>query len=195
MQKKSRAECRRERLRTKDIVPLSEKIKPFFSFRHPVTRFCLVFLALLIAFSLFLFQKSAERYFTIPITSLIASQAAWVLKVLGMKVYTRGIIISGEGFSVEILGNCNAIFEIGLYLSAVIAFPAKLKEKVLGGILGIIFIYCLNLLRIVFLFLVGVYAPQHFEESHVYVSQTIFIIVVSFFWLLWVGKWVKSTVQ
>ena len=191
MQKKSRAERRRETLRTRDTKPFTEKIKPFLSFKHPVTRFCLVFAAFLIIFSLFMFQKSVERHFINPLTGLIASQAAWLLTALGMKVAASGITITGEGFSVEILGNCNAIFEIGLYLCAVIAFPARLKEKVAGGVLGIIFIYGLNLLRVVFLFLVGIYAPHYFEASHVYVSQTVFIIVVAFFWLLWAGRWVK----
>ena len=54
MQNKSRAERRRETLRTKDTKTLPEKIKPFLTFKHPVTRFCLVFAALLIIFSLFL---------------------------------------------------------------------------------------------------------------------------------------------
>ena len=195
MHKKSRAERRRETLRTRGTKPFTEKIRPFLSFKHPVTRFCLVFAALLIIFSVFMFQKSVERHFINPLTGLIASQAAWLLKAIGMKVAASGITIVGEGFSVEILGNCNAIFEIGLYLCAVIAFPAMLKEKVVGGILGTMFIYGLNLMRVVFLFLVGIYAPHYFEESHVYVSQTIFIVVVAFFWLFWTGKWVKGSVQ
>ena len=62
----------------------------------------------------------------------------------------------------------------------------------IGGTLGTIFIYLLNLVRVVVLFLIGVYAPQYFDESHVYVSQTIFIVMVAIFWLLWIGKGVKS---
>ena len=133
-----------------------------------------------------------EQFFATPITTFIASQATWILKVLGMDVYSRGVSISGEGFSVEILGNCNAIFETMLFLSAIIAFPSSLKEKAIGGIFGTIFIYLLNLVRVVVLFLIGVYAPQYFDESHVYVSQTIFIVMVAIFWLLWIGKGVKS---
>jgi exosortase H (IPTLxxWG-CTERM-specific) len=194
MYKKSRAERRRETHRPQGTIPLTEKIKPLFSLKHPATRFCLLFAALLILFSLIMFQESVDQHFIQPFTVLIASQSAWVLKALGMKVVSAGITITGEGFSVEILGNCNAIFEIGLFLCAVLAFPAKPAEKALAGILGVLFIYCLNLLRVVSLFLIGVYAPQYFEGSHVYVSQTIFIVVVSFCWLLWAGKWVKRSI-
>jgi exosortase H (IPTLxxWG-CTERM-specific) len=192
MPKKTRAERRREKLRKTDKPSLTEKIRPFFSFKHPVTRFCLLFLGLLVIFSILLSQKAIEQLFSTPITTFIASQATWILKAIGMDVYSRGVSISGEGFSVEILGNCNAIFETTLFLSAIIAFPASLKEKAIGGLLGTIFIYLLNLVRVVVLFLIGVYAPQYFDETHVYISQTIFIVMVAMFWLLWIGKGVKS---
>ena len=192
MPKKTRAERRREKVQKTDKPPLTERIPPFLSFKHPITRFCLLFLGLLVAFAILLSQKPIEQLFSTPITTFIASQATWILKALGMDVYARGVSISGEGFSVEILGNCNAIFETMLFLSAIIAFPSSLKEKAIGGIVGTIFIYLLNLARVVILFLIGVYAPQYFDESHVYISQTIFIVMVAIFWLLWIGKGVKN---
>lgn len=192
MGKKTRAERKRAKLKKVDKVSLSQKIKPYLSFRHPITRFCLLFLALLVVFSFLLSLELIKHYFYNPVTTLIASQAAWVLKILGMKVHASGITISGEGFSVKILANCNAIFEIMLFLSAVIAFPALIKEKLVGATLGTIFIYLLNLLRVVLLFLIGVYSPQFFEGTHIYVAQSIFIVMVAIFWLFWAGKWVRT---
>ena len=192
MEKKTRAERRREKLHRVSVVPFSQKINPFLSFRHPVTRFCLLFLGLLVGFYVLLTLDLLKNYFSTPVTSLIASQGAFILKVLGLNVYASGITISGAGFSVKILGNCNAILETVLFLSAVMAFPATLKEKVIGGSLGTIFIYLLNLLRVVILYLIGVYAPQHFEESHIYISQSIFIFLVAIFWLCWIDKGVKE---
>jgi exosortase H (IPTLxxWG-CTERM-specific) len=192
MGKKTRAKRRRAKLKNVEKVSLSQKIKPFLSFRHPITRFCLLFLVLLVVFSFLLSLEPIKHYFYNPITTLIASQAAWVLKLIGMKVHASGMTISGEGFSVKILANCNAIFEIMLFLSAVIAFPALIKEKLFGGVLGTFFIYSLNLLRVVLLFLIGVYSPQFFEGTHIYVAQSIFIVMVAIFWLFWAGKWVRT---
>jgi exosortase H (IPTLxxWG-CTERM-specific) len=192
MGKKTRSKGRKTNLKKVEKVSLTQKIKPFLSLRHPITKFCLLFLILIIVFSFLLSLGVVKHYVYTPLTTLIASQAAWVLKVVGLKVYTSGITISGEGFSVKILANCNAIFEIMLFLSAVIAFPALLKEKVVGGVLGAIFIYSLNLLRVVLLFLIGVYSPQFFEGTHVYVAQSIFIVMVAIFWLFWAGRWVKN---
>ena len=188
----ARTKHRREVLKKAEKAAIREKIKAFLTLRHPITRFCALFLILILVFSFLLSLEPIKHYFYDPFTSLIASQAAWILNTLGMKVYASGIIVSGEGFSVKILANCNAIFEIMLFLSAVIAFPALLKEKLVGGILGSIFIYLLNLLRVIILFLIGVYSPQFFEETHIYVSQSIFIVMVAMFWLFWVGKWVRS---
>lgn len=192
MGRKTRAERRREKLKRVDNTSLVQKIKPFLSYKHPITRFCLLFLVLLIVFSFLLSLEPVEHYFYNPYTALIASQVAWILKALGMKVHASSVIISGENFSVEIVGNCNAIFEIFLFLSAVIAFPALIKEKFFGGVIGIIFIYFINLLRLVLLFLIGVYVPHYFEEAHLYVGQSFFIVMVAIFWLCWVGKFVKS---
>ena len=192
MRKKTRAKRRREKLKRVEKVSLTQKIKPFLSLKHPITRFCLLFLVLLVVFSFLLSLEPIKHYFYNPFTALIASQASWILKILGLKVYASGINISGEGFSVKILANCNAIFEIFLFLSAVIAFPALLKEKLFGGALGTIFIYLVNLLRVVLLYLIGVYSPQFFEGTHIYVAQSIFIVMVAIFWLFWAGKWVRT---
>ena len=192
MQKKTRAQRRREKLGKADKPSLNEKVRPFLSLKHPITRFCLLFLVLLVGFSIILSQRPVEKLFSTPFTTVIASQAAWILNAIGMDVVARGVSISGEGFSVKILGNCNAIFETMLFLSAIIAFPASIKEKALGGGLGTVFIYLLNLIRVVVLYLIGVYAPDYFDQSHVYVSQTIFIVMVAMFWLLWIGKGVKT---
>jgi len=192
MEKKTRAERRREKLQGVSEVPFSQKIKSFLSFKHPVTRFCVLFLGLLVGFYVLLTLDLIKNNFSTPVTSLIASQGAFVLNILGLNVHASGITISGAGFSVRILGNCNAILETVLLLSAVMAFPASLKEKVIGGSLGTTFIYLLNLLRVVILYLIGVYAPQHFEESHIYISQSIFIFLVAIFWLCWIDKGVKG---
>jgi exosortase H (IPTLxxWG-CTERM-specific) len=192
MGKKTRAKLKQIKSKRAEEVSLGQKIRPYLSFRHPITRFCLIFLVLLIVFSCLLSLKLIKQYFYNPVTTLIASQAAWILNTLGMKVHANGIIISGEGFSVKILANCNAIFEIMLFLSAIIAFPALLKEKVFGGVLGTILIYLLNLLRVVLLFLIGAYSPQFFEGTHIYVAQSTFIVMVAIFWLFWAGKWVRS---
>ena len=188
----ARTKRRRAVLKKAEKISLVQKIKPFLSLKHPILRFCVLFLILILVFSFLLSLEPIKHYFYDPFTFFIASQAAWILNTLGLNVYASDIIISGEGFSVKILANCNAIFEIMLFLSAVIAFPALLKEKLIGGAVGTIFIYILNLIRVVGLFLIGVYAPQFFEETHIYVSQSIFIVMVAMFWLFWVGKWVRS---
>lgn len=47
-----------------------------------------------------------------------------------------GASVGIPSFSVEIKNNCNAIYEIGLYASAVFAYPATLTERTLGFAMG-----------------------------------------------------------
>ncbi len=190
--KKIRSKHRWAKPKKVERVSFSKIIKPYLSLRHPMTRFCLLFLILLLVFSFLLSLEQIKRYFYNPVTTLIASQIAWILKIIGINVHASGIIVSSKSFSIKILANCNAIFEIFLFLSAVLAFPALLKEKVVGGISGAIFIYLMNLLRVVLLFVIGVYSPQFFEETHIYITQSIFIVMVLIFWLFWAGKWVRT---
>ena len=192
MNKKTRAERRRGKLKRDHNPSVGQKIKPLLSFGHPITRFCLLFLGLLAVFTLLLGFKVINHYLYDSASALVASQVAWILKSMALKVHASGVIISSESFSVRIVPDCNAIFEIFLFLSAVIAFPALIKEKLVGGILGTIFIYTLNLLRVTILFLVGVYNTKYFEEIHIYVTQGIFIVMVAIFWLAWIEKGVKK---
>jgi len=193
MGKKTRVESRREQLKRAGNVSFVQTIKPYLSLKHPIIRFCLLFLLLLVSFTVLLSFYPFKYFFHYSLCVSIASQAAWILQTLGIIVYASSVIISGKGFSVQIAANCTAIFEIVLFLSAVIAFPALLREKLIGGVLGTIFIYSLNLLRIVVLFLIGMYFTQFFDETHTYVAQCIFIVMVAILWLFWVGKCVKVT--
>jgi len=97
MGRKTRAKRRRAKLKNVEKVSLSQNIKPFLSFRHPITRFCLLFLVLLVVFSFLLSLELVKQYVYNPLTTLIASHAAWVLKTIGMNVHASGITIKFRG--------------------------------------------------------------------------------------------------
>ena len=157
-------------------------------YRNKTIRFCLTFGLLLFLFSIILYQKPSVKYFGSPLTKTIAYQAAWILNAIGIKVAANGIAVSGENFQITIRGGCNAIYEISLFLSAIIAYPSPLKDKLWGGIAGSVIIYILNLSRVVALFLIGIYSRNYFDMVHDHVSQSLFIFVVAVLWLLWAAK-------
>jgi len=93
-----------------------------------------------------------------------------------------GASVGIPGFSVEIKNNCNAIYEIGLYASAIFAYPAILT-RTLGFAIGSALLYLVNLLRVLSLIGIGRYFPGGFQIAHIYLWQAPFLALVAACWL------------
>lgn len=149
-------------------------------------RFCLRFsIFTLLAF---LLLYALHRPFVVPFTQLIASVTHGILRAVGVQAWVAGASIGIPGFAVEIKNNCNAIYEIGLYGAAVLAYPAPLTQRLLGTLLGAGVLYIVNLIRILSLLALGRYWPWGFQAAHVYVWQALFLAVVAACWLGWVSR-------
>jgi exosortase/archaeosortase family protein len=114
-----------------------------------------------------------------------AQVAGCILKVLGQDVAVGGSSISSQDFSITVKRGCDAIEPTALFVSAVLAFPSRFSRKITGIIAGALFLAVLNLVRIVSLFLVGLYLPSAFEIMHADVWQGIFIFLAILLWVLW----------
>ena len=69
------------------------------------------------------------------------------------------------------------------------AFPARWSRKLLGVVLGLLAIQVINVVRIVSLFYIGIFAPSAFSASHVYVWQSLIILFAVVLWILWVRRY------
>jgi len=97
-----------------------------------------------------------------PFTRLIATLAHVALRTLGAHSWVSGASVGIPGFAVEIKNNCNAIYEIGLYASAVVAYPATVRQRALGLLIGGSLLYLVNLIRVLTLIALGRYWPEGF---------------------------------
>ena len=88
---------------------------------------------------------------------------------------------------------CDAIAPAILYIISVAIFPIATKTKWKGLIYGLLAIAVLNIIRIVTLFLTGIYAPSLFEFMHVDFWQAIFIVFTVGLWIYWM-KWATTQV-
>jgi archaeosortase B (VPXXXP-CTERM-specific) len=103
----------------------------------------------------------------------------------GAEVVVRGAFVMVDGFGLEIIDECTAVFSSIVFCSSVGAYPTTLKKKALGILLGVPVLYAINLFRLIILTLVGISAPNFFEFVHVYLWQASFIIFVVMIFLLW----------
>lgn len=159
--------------------------------RHPVFWFLAVFAGLMgLFYALAMFTPFYERHFPYYL-GFNAKLSGYILKFLGQNVTVEGATISSPAFSITVKQGCDAIDPTALFISAVLAFPAAFSKKITGIVAGTLFLAVLNLVRIVSLFVVGVYLPHAFNLMHADVWQGLFIFFAIFlwvFWLIWTGR-------
>jgi exosortase/archaeosortase family protein len=138
--------------------------------RRPQLRFVLVFLTVaLLLFSIYSFPYAErgqvaglfERYL-----AGYARLAGWCLRRFDPAVEVRGALISGR-FSLHIVKSCDAMEANLLFVSAVAAWPAPWRRRVLAGGLGVVFLVLLNILRICTLYAIGIHVPGAFPFFHI----------------------------
>ncbi|WP_347990141.1 exosortase family protein XrtM [Methylomonas sp. AM2-LC] len=85
----------------------------------------------------------------------------------------------------DIVRGCDGAGVLFLLVSAILVFPSKLSRKVTGLLLGISFIYGINLLRISALYFIVAYYPDWFMLIHLYFSPTLMVIAACAYFALW----------
>lgn len=136
----------------------------------------------------FLVLYALHEPVVVPFTRLIATLAHAVLQTIGARSWVSGAAVGIPGFAVEIKNNCNAIYEIGLYGAAILAYPASRLQRLLGFAIGSGLLYVANLLRVLALIGLGRYFPGGFQLAHLYFFQAVFLALVAACWLGWLGR-------
>jgi exosortase H (IPTLxxWG-CTERM-specific) len=127
-----------------------------------------------------------------PLMVAVARSTAFILNFFGTKAWVEGFTIYSPNFSVEVIPACTGLLPTLLFLTAVFAYPCKLKEKALGIGIAIPAIFLVNLVRMVRLFYIGLYLPGVFEQAHLLIWQPLMIFAAVALWLLWVGRFTHA---
>jgi exosortase H (IPTLxxWG-CTERM-specific) len=155
------------------------KIYIFFG----VTVFCLFFALRYVP----LCAKAVEGF-----TAFIAFFSSKVLNLFGTAASVSGTHLSSKDFGINIVDGCNGVFATAILLAGIVAYPSKIKDKLIGILIGIPAIFIINQLRVVSLFYLGRSYPTVFEEVHVYVWQPVIIIFAILVWDFWARNFVQK---
>lgn len=117
-----------------------------------------------------------------------ALAAGWLLKIAGVPVMIQGDILLHKNFTAKVVGECSAVFLGVLPFSFFLAYPADIPKKSAGIFIGLPFLFAFNLLRIAFVFIIGISYPKLFPWVHLYVGQVVMILIVIGICLTWL-KW------
>ena len=152
----------------------------------PTLKFILFFIFLMILF----YTVWLSSFFNKAINPFICNTYAFlggkVLNIFQQGTTITKNVISSPYFSIAVNRGCDAIEASAIFVAALLAFPAKWKQKLKGLIKGLLILSVINLVRIVSLFFIGRYYPDFFEFVHVDIWQIIFIILALVLWLDWV---------
>jgi exosortase H (IPTLxxWG-CTERM-specific) len=118
--------------------------------------------------------------------SFTAGICAVFLEPFYEPVSLSGRIVTIHGFAVEVIEECTGIYEMLLFAAAVLAFPSTWKSKGLGFLMGLPLIYFFNILRIVFLAVIGVHFRSLFDFMHIYFWQATLVVIIVTVWFLWI---------
>ncbi len=150
-------------------------------------RFLVVFLVALLVLAI-LFPWLSARYNREMM--MFMSATAWLvgktLILLGEDIVISGRFLSGTGFSIEVIEECTGAYEILIFWAAVIAYPTRWRGKLIGFVGGAVALIVLNIIRMVFLFFVGLYRPDWFDFMHTYFWQATLILMITTVWIVWI---------
>ena len=123
-----------------------------------------------------------------PYTEFLAKAVAAIVNLFGEGATVRGTLVESPRFSIQIAMGCDGVEASSLFVAGVLAFPASRRAKLIGVGAGIPLIHAINLARLVGLYYAGVYLPSIVEEVHVYVAQTIVILLSTAILIFWLER-------
>lgn len=122
----------------------------------------------------------------------LARITSGILNGLGHRTSVSGSTVSSDLFGITVVTACTGLFTTGLFLIAVVAYPAGWRSRLLGAGLGVGGLFALNIVRLVSLYYIGVHWPEFLDSAHQLVWQSLLIVCAVALWLLWAGRWAHA---
>jgi len=168
------------------------KARRLISQRAPLIRAYVVFIVSVLTLYTLLRTSTLHDYVAQPLAVAFAKISGLALNLLSLKATATGTLLSIDGFAARIDDVCTGIFVVAIYLSAVLAYPSRVGEKLKGLLLGASAILILNMIRVVSLMYIGRFFPALFETAHLVVWQSLIIFSALLVWIYWTERFVGA---
>ena len=112
----------------------------------------------------------------------------FLLTVLGLPVSRIGNIVRIGSVSLRVVYECTGGFAFFIFSSATLAFPTIWARRLVAQVIGLVSIFLLNSIRLVFIGLVAYKSPATFDFIHKYLWQVTFPVIVVLLFILWARK-------
>ncbi len=161
-----------------------------------MTRFVLIFLLILVALFSIEVLKPVQEHVIVPFTGMLASLSAAIILPFDSSVIAYGKILQFKdtGFAVSIEAGCNGVEAAIVLIAAIIAFPARWRDRLLAIGLGFLAVQVMNIARIISLFYLGDWNMDAFSWIHMYLWPTLImldVLIVFVVYLRYLSKKIK----
>jgi archaeosortase B (VPXXXP-CTERM-specific) len=160
--------------------------------KDAVTFLVLFVILVSVFFILYVLARSHAPAVGIAINTFTAKAVVYAGRILGLDVRRDWFDIQMGTGSFRIVFECTGFFVAFLFLSCVLAFPATLKKKGIGLVIGLPVIFIVNLFRVITIMLVDIWRPHYTHAVHMYLWNISFIIIVVVLFQIWVDGVVKK---
>jgi exosortase/archaeosortase family protein len=110
---------------------------------------------------------------------------AAALRLLALQPQVADATIQLGRAALIIIPECTPVMPVLLLAIAILAYPAGLRWKLAGIAAGLVTLWLFNVVRMLALFATLVWRPEWFKFMHVYLWQSITLLVVSALFLAW----------
>jgi exosortase H (IPTLxxWG-CTERM-specific) len=93
-----------------------------------------------------------------------------------------------DGFTVNVIGECSALFLLALLSAFILAYPTTGRQKLFGLLTCIPLVMAVNIFRIALVFYVGSQYRHLFKPLHLYFGQVLMIAVVLAVVKIWLRR-------
>ncbi len=114
-----------------------------------------------------------------------------LLNLLGQSTQASHETIRSGPYTMNVKPGCDALEPAFIFIAAVLSYPASAFHRVIGILAGLLVILPLNLVRLVTLFLAGVYLPASFPTLHLTLWPVIFIVIALLLFKRWI-QWTRT---
>ncbi|MBA3664538.1 MAG: hypothetical protein H0W61_10065 [Bacteroidetes bacterium] len=148
----------------------------------------------LILFLVYQFVVKKYTFYDQKFIGSIINSAEFIVNLFGVKTFKQlqkidlQVIGLDGGTGVWIGSNCNAITLFTLFAVFVIAYPGHQKSKWWFIPLGILAIHFLNILRVIALMFINMYANEYLDFNHTYTFTFIVYAFIFWLWMIWINK-------
>lgn len=157
---------------------------------NPGVKYLLTFGIVALALFSVLATPWADKGFTQPFTRMLVDLSAALISPFDNRVLAEGDILrfsDGRG-AVQVLAGCNAVEVCALLVAAILAFPGRLRDGLIGAGAGVLALQLVNLGRIISLLYLSRGSQDVFDFFHAYVWDAMIGLeglLIFFFWTRW----------